>query len=261
MEEQGQSCQEQSSLSKALSHFAPMQVFSFGLVGGVLVLCTIGFFILLSMMLDGGSLGSLSNSGGNNAAAGRPTPQAAPTEISIPAVTKDDHVRGDKKADITIVEYSDLECPFCNRFHNTMIEVMDEFEGKVNWVYRHFPLTSIHPSATKLAVATECAGEQDKFWEMTDAIFATHGQGASYDDASITALAREAGVRNINSFSKCLSSDKYNDLVSTQSRDAQAAGARGTPYSIILGPDGETIPLNGAQPFAAIQAALQQLGA
>lgn len=252
--------QRDSSLGRALSHFAPMQVFVFGLVGGILVLCTIGFFILLSMMLEGESLGSFADR--DDAPAREQQVGGAPAaQVSIPEVTRDDHIRGDEDADITIVEYSDLECPFCNRFHETMKQVVDEFDGKVNWVYRHFPLTSIHPRATKLAVATECAGEQDKFWEMSDAIFSSHGTGASYDDASITSFAREAGVRNINKFTQCLSSDKYNDLVGKQARDAQAAGARGTPYSIILGPNGEAIPLNGAQPFAAVQAALQQLGA
>lgn len=92
--------------------------------------------------------------------------------IVIPAVNKDtDWILGNKNAPISLVEYSDMECPFCQRFHGTMLQVMDAYKDKVNWVYRHFPLTSLHANAMNLAQAGECVGElggNDKFWKFLD---------------------------------------------------------------------------------------------
>ncbi|OGG14788.1 hypothetical protein A2773_06840 [Candidatus Gottesmanbacteria bacterium RIFCSPHIGHO2_01_FULL_39_10] len=80
-------------------------------------------------------------------------------------------VRGDKNAKVTIVEFSDFQCPFCVRAHPTMKQVLKEYEGKVKLVYKHFPLTSIHPKAEKAAQASECAKDQGKFWEFHDKLF------------------------------------------------------------------------------------------
>lgn len=92
--------------------------------------------------------------------------------LNVPAVNKDtDHIKGDKDASITIIEYSDMECPYCQRFHPTMQQVINDYGDKVNWVYRHFPLTSIHPNAMNLALSSECVAElegNDKFWEFVD---------------------------------------------------------------------------------------------
>lgn len=92
--------------------------------------------------------------------------------LNLPAVNKDsDHIKGNKDAKITIVEYSDMECPYCQRFHPTMQQVIADYGDKVNWVYRHFPLTSIHPNAMNLALSSECVAElegNDKFWEFVD---------------------------------------------------------------------------------------------
>ncbi|PWB39165.1 MAG: hypothetical protein C3F02_00090 [Parcubacteria group bacterium] len=92
--------------------------------------------------------------------------------IVIPAVDKNkDWIKGDKNASISIVEYSDMQCPYCQRFHGTMIQVMDAYKDKINWIYRHFPLTSIHDYAMDLAQASECVGEisgNDAFWKFVD---------------------------------------------------------------------------------------------
>lgn len=95
----------------------------------------------------------------------------------LPPVTAADHLDGPVGAPITIIEYSDLDCPFCKRFHETMNQVKAEYGDQVAWVYRHLPLLSLHPNAGLLAEATECVAElggNDKFWDFLDRVFAAH---------------------------------------------------------------------------------------
>lgn len=96
---------------------------------------------------------------------------------SVNPVTANDFVKGDRNAAVTIVEYSDFDCPFCSRFHTTMNSVL-EGESDVAWVYRHFPLDQLHPEARAVARAAECVGElegEEAFWEFTDGYFAAKG--------------------------------------------------------------------------------------
>ena len=96
---------------------------------------------------------------------------------TLPPITEQDHRQGAIGSPITIIEYSDLQCPFCKRFHDTMNEIKDRYDDQVTWVYRHLPLLSLHPDAGKLAEATECVAElggNDAFWKFTDLIFAAH---------------------------------------------------------------------------------------
>lgn len=89
-------------------------------------------------------------------------------------VEQDDHIFGNQDAQIILFEYSDFECPFCTRFHPTAFQIIDEYNGQVAWVYRHFPLRELHPSAQMLAEASECAFEQggnDAFWNFTNNIY------------------------------------------------------------------------------------------
>ena len=102
------------------------------------------------------------------------TPPAAAATVPVVPVGDGDYVRGSEDAQVTVIEYSDLQCPFCARHHGTMLQLMSQYEGEVNWVFRHFPLRSIHPQAQRWAEATECAGELgggDAFWAMSDKIF------------------------------------------------------------------------------------------
>ena len=91
--------------------------------------------------------------------------------IKIIPVSKEDHMRGSMNAPVTIIEYSDFSCPFCKRFHPSLQQALREYDGKVRWIYRHFPLSAIHPNALKQANASECANEQGKFWEYADMLF------------------------------------------------------------------------------------------
>ena len=92
------------------------------------------------------------------------------------SITENDHIRGNPDASITIVEFSDFQCPFCTRFHPTVKQALAEYGDQVRWVYKHFPLSQIHPEAISDAEASECIAEQkggDGFWNFADALFAS----------------------------------------------------------------------------------------
>lgn len=180
-------------------------------------------------------------------------PPAEPAIGDIRAVTEDDHVRGAQNAKVTIIEYSDLECPFCKSFHPTLQQVLKEYPNDVRWVYRHFPLEQLHQQAPQEAIATECASEQGRFWELLDKIYEVTPSNDGLVLAELPTLAREVGVANIPAFEACLESEKYKEKVAADVADAQAAGGRGTPYSIAIGPDGTKQAISGAQPYAAVK--------
>ena len=227
-----------------------------GMVGSLLAVCTIGFFILGAYTLKNGTSGT-------NIAKGNTVPTAAPiptrpsargTADTVPPVNETDHIRGDVDAPITIIEYSDFECPFCQRFHPTLQQVLDEYEGDVNWVYRHFPLTSIHPNAQKLAEGSECASElggNDAFWAYADAVFAT----SNYTNESLSTIAQNMGISSTK-FSECLTNGKYTQYVQTIVNDGLSAGVNGTPGSFLIGKNGEAQLISGAVPYQTIKAAI-----
>lgn len=172
-------------------------------------------------------------------------------------VTSKDHIRGDINAPVKIVEYSDTECPFCKRFHTTMKDVMGEYgkDGKVAWVYRHFPLDQLHSKARKESVALECANEQggnDKFWSYADRLYEVTPANNGLDPAELPKIAEYVGL-DTTKFNTCLASTKYDKHIEDEVRNAQATGGNGTPWSIVVGKDGKKYPLSGAQPISAIK--------
>lgn len=185
-------------------------------------------------------------------------PAAQATVGNFRPVDAQDHIRGAKNAKVTVIEYSDLECPFCEKFHPTMQQLLTEYPNDVRWVYRHSPLAQLHSKAAKEAEATECAGEQGKFWEMTDKIFEVTPANNGLDLAELPKLAQQAGVANTQQFQSCLDSGKYAKHVQNDVADAQAAGLRGTPYSVIIGVKGQKLPLSGAQPYSALKQLVEQ---
>lgn len=172
-------------------------------------------------------------------------------------VASDDHIRGNPDAPIKIVEYSDTECPFCKRFHETMKQVIDEYgdTGKVAWVYRHFPLDQLHPKARKEAEALECAGAQggnDTFWKYADRLYEITPSNDRLDPAELPKIAQYIGI-DVSKFNECLSSGTYAEHVANDLENAVATGGRGTPWSIFVAPDGTKFPINGAQPYEAVK--------
>lgn len=191
--------------------------------------------------------------GAGAAAPGVPAaPPAAPTAGPLPKLTKDDHIRGAKNPKLAIVEYSDLECPFCKQFHPTMKQIMDTYKDDVQWVYRHYPL-SFHANAQKESEASECAWDQggnDAFWKYIDAIYertTTNGTGFALD--KLAPLAVEIGLDE-GKFKECLDSGKFTKKVQEEEAGGTSAGVSGTPGSIVLNiKTGETQMIPGAVPF------------
>lgn len=184
----------------------------------------------------------------------------AKTDIVVAPVTDKDWVRGDRNAPITIVEFSDTECPFCKQFHETMQTILTEYDGKIRWVYRHFPLEQLHPRALKEAEALECAGEiggNDSFWKYADRLYEITPANNKLDPAQLSDIARTVGL-NVIKFNDCLASGKYAEKVQEHIAQAGAAGGRGTPYSVILVGD-KKIPINGAQPLPQVKRLLDPL--
>lgn len=171
-------------------------------------------------------------------------------------ISSDDHIRGNPGAPVKVVEYSDTECPFCKAFHPTMQHIVDEYDGQVAWVYRHFPLDVLHSKARKEAVATECAAElggNDAFWKYVDRFFELTPSNDQTDVGTVLPqIAREIGLDE-TAFVSCLASTKYDAHVEEDVQNATATGGNGTPWSIVVGPSGKKYPLSGAQPYEAVK--------
>lgn len=185
--------------------------------------------------------------------------ESAGETANINPITKDDHIRGNPNAKVIVVEYSDFECPFCKRFHPTMKQIIDEYgkSGDVAWVWRHFPLDSLHPvKARKEAVASECAAElggNDAFWKFADRFFELSPSNNQTDiDTVLPQIAREIGLP-ADQFTACLGSGKYDAHVQADLDNAIATGGGGTPWSIVVTKSGKTYPLSGAQPYGAVK--------
>lgn len=169
--------------------------------------------------------------------------------IVLAPVSASDHILGDlTKAEIVIVEFSDLECPYCKTFHSSLQATVAKYPGKIAWVYRHFPLDGLHPKARMEARATECAasiGGNDAFWKYTDMIFATTKSNNQLDLSQLPVFASKIGLDK-KAFESCLASEEMDAKVQAQYEDGVRAGVSGTPHSIILLKDGTKIPIKGA---------------
>ena len=180
------------------------------------------------------------------------TPGEAGTSAGYDLVDPDDwHVQGAADAPVTIVEYSDFQCPYCERyFSETYSQIKAQYvdTGQVRYIFRHFPL-QFHTEARPAAQAAECAGEQGGFWEMHDALFERQADWSGNAEAEgvFAGLAEELGLDRAE-FEACLSSDKYATKVEEDLREGLAEGVDGTPAFFING-----VFLSGAQPFAAFR--------
>ncbi len=188
---------------------------------------------------------------GGTVAVGNGNGQAPPPAVvDMKKLLDDDAVKGDAKAPVTIVEFSDYECPFCGRFfEQTLSQINEKYikTGKVKLIYRDFPL-SFHQQAQKAAEAAECAGEQGKYYDMHDLLFTRGVQGG------VTSFKQYAKDLKLDTakFDKCLDSGQMASEVQKDMADGAAAGVQGTPAFFING-----LEISGAQPFQAFQQAIE----
>lgn len=191
-----------------------------------------------------------------------PTGATAQNAVDIEPITADDHIRGNPNASIVMVEYSDYDCPFCKAFHDTMKRIMSEYgrDGDVAWVYRHFPLPSLHPNAIDIAEASECVAElagNDAFWTFSDLVFDERAQNAQTDITLLPDYAEAAGADR-NAFELCYNSNKYNEQILADIEAGQRAGARGTPYTVLVVGD-QTGVISGAQQYETVRQIVESL--
>jgi protein-disulfide isomerase len=182
--------------------------------------------------------------------------------INIKPISEEDHILGNPNADIIIVEFSDLECPFCKNYHQTMQRIIDEFgkSGRVAWVYRHFPLTQLHPKAQAEAEATECAGElggNTTWWDYTNRIFEITPSNNGLDLDLLPEIAEEVGLDKAK-FIECFESGRHRDTVKADFDDAVASGGRGTPYSVFLVKGQEPAGQSGALSYDNLKGLIEQ---
>lgn len=179
---------------------------------------------------------------------------------NLSPVTPQDHIRGDVNAAVKIVEFSDTECPYCKMFHGTLKNVVAEYNGTVAWVYRHFPLDQLHSKARKEAEALECAAEiggNEGFWAYLDRLFAVT---PSNDGLNLDELPRIAEYVRLDrtKFVNCLTNGTFAEKVERDYQNAVGAGGTGTPFNIIIAPNGERLPLIGAQPISEVKAVIER---
>lgn len=173
-----------------------------------------------------------------------------------------DHVKGDlAKAKVVLIEYSDLECPFCKKFQPTASEIISQYGGKVALIYRHFPLDALHKKARKEAEASECAGEQGgdvAFFKYIERIYEITPANDGLDQAELPKIAQELGL-DVVKFNACLSSGKFAPRIEEQVQSGVKSGVNGTPTTFILNQKGAQESVVGAQPIETVKQAIDRL--
>ena len=184
---------------------------------------------------------------------------------SLREISDDDHIRGSiDKAEIIVLEYSDLECPYCKSFHETLNQLRDTYtDEEFAWVFRHAPLDSLHAQARQEAEAAECVADiagEDAFWNYIDKIYATTTSNDGLDLSLLPQFAEEVGADK-QEFNKCLESGRTADIVQRDLDNAlEATGGKiGTPFSIIILKDGQKFELGGALPFEALKQGIDSI--
>ena len=183
-----------------------------------------------------------------------------PTKTTAEVSLVDRPAMGNLNAPVTMVEFSDYQCPFCRRFATTVFQTIKrEYidTGQVRYVFRDFPLSTIHPQAMKAHEGAHCAREQNKYWEMHDLLFQDQKKLPSQD---MSQFAEQVGL-DVDMFKRCLESGKYGPSIQKDIADGSKAGVRGTP-SFVIGKsgDGKTITgtlVRGAQPLARFKQAIE----
>jgi protein-disulfide isomerase len=198
---------------------------------------------------------------GNRAAAAPAAPGFAPRDLAL----GDAPIKGSATAPVTLVEFSDYQCPFCKRHATTVFpELLKQYgdSGQVRFVMFEMPIENIHPRAMAASQAALCAGDQGQYWAMHDQLF---NDQRALADADLKGYAATIGL-DTAAFNACLDANRYTDLITAHQKEAASMGISGTP-SFVVGltdaKDPGTVHLSkyirGAQPLPAFQAAIDEL--
>ncbi len=214
----------------------------------VVLIVILAFFAFRGPNLTGSLTGNaVKDTADNNNVLGA----AAPARVDFQKVIyTNDHILGNENAPVTIIEWSDFECPFCARFHlETSGALKDQYvkSGKVKFIYKNFPL-NFHQNAQKAAEAAECASDQEKFWEMHDLLFE---QGVQGGVVTFKQYAKQLGLDTAK-FDKCLDSGDKIAKIQKDMADGGKSGIQGTPGFLVNG-----LMVSGAQPLVVFQQAIE----
>ena len=240
--------QTQNSFFKDL--FRPCRI-CFALIVFLIVMLAISAFAIgvLWTKLENGT--GLANNG--------PTgPQVDPVQVAkdnlIP-IQDEDYVVGDRNAEVSLIVYSDYECPFCQAFHPTSLRIVEEYDGRVNMVFRHFPLDSIHALAIPMAEAAECVADQadhQGFWEYTNAVM----EEKPSTPEAVREIALRTGV-NANTYDNCITEGTFTDKILEQRDEGVQAGVGGTPGDFLYNNEtGDIVILGGNVPYTNLKSSV-----
>jgi protein-disulfide isomerase len=227
-------------------------IIAISIIIGALLVCISVFYntrLLIKSGLGGGGNLQVQDGSGAQVAA---LPDTAPVKVDE---RKGAALLGKSSAKVEIVEFSDFQCPFCQKFFNeTYKQIKTKYidTGKVKLVFRHFPLSNIHPFAQKAGEASECALKQNKFFEYHDVLFQkgqADGTGLSVQD--LKQYAKDLGL-NQNNFNSCLDSGQMADVVKNDATTGSKAGVTGTPTLFVNG-----VKIVGAQPYSVFEQAIE----
>lgn len=175
----------------------------------------------------------------------------------------EDHIMGNPDAPVSVITFTDLECPFCKKFHLTMKQIMDEYgkTGKVKWILRAFPLAQLHSKAKNEAIAAECSAElggNDAFWKYIDRVFEITPGNNGLNPLELPRAAEYVGLDKTQ-FVNCLNSGKFDKRIEENIKNAVQSGALGTPFSVVVGPDGKKSVIPGALPYLDVKSAIDEM--
>lgn len=249
--------QPQKTTSPSFFDGGSKTLFYTGLFLGVA--CTL--IVVMAYMLFGGLSATSAKAVANNPSAAAQPPATGDNYLPPAGPVADvdpssDHIAGSDNPAVVLIEYSDFECPFCSRHLPSIKQALADFPNDVQLVYRHYPLTQIHPSAQKAAEASECVADlagEDAFWEFHDKVFAAQDAGLSV--AVFKQIAGEMGLDQ-GKFDTCLDSGEKAPIVADDVASGNDAGVQGTPATFVNGS-----LISGAVPYATLKSAIEAAGA
>lgn len=185
--------------------------------------------------------------------------QGGEASPSVRMPSQSEHIVGSASAPIVLIEYSDFECPYCSVVHPTIKQIVSGSNGQIAWVYRHLPLTSIHPDALPAADAAECITAQlgnDAFWKFADSVFANQ---KNLNAAYTASLAKTLGA-DMTKYNACVAARTYANKIDQDITEAMNNGGNGTPYTVIVNTKTKKqVAVSGALPYAQFMQAIQSV--